>query len=119
MRHLSNQGADLRRDGRARRLPARQPSPVIPEATPLPCDHGPRFDDDKGILPSGPDSREPRPEDSVGRPETGTDRAALADGELMAEGEDLDLQRSSGTEDGREEREQGVKDGCHGVDRPR
>ncbi len=40
--------------------------------------------------------RTARPQDSIGRPKTGTNRVPLANGELVTESQDLGLRRSSG-----------------------
>jgi hypothetical protein len=56
-RHLSDERADLRGDGRAAwSLPAALPGPEEREAGPLPSDHGRGLDDGDGIRPAVPEA---------------------------------------------------------------
>ena len=61
-----------------------------------PGDDGSRLDEDQSLTPSGPVSREPRPEDAIGRPDARTPDASLIDRQLMSEGEDFELQGKAG-----------------------
>ena len=48
------------------------PSPKQTETLAMPCDDGVGFDENESRAPIGPDARQPSPEDSVRRPESGS-----------------------------------------------
>ena len=75
------------RNGRPTRTTAlAPPRSVEPPASTLPGDHGFGADDPQGVLPAGPDARQPDPEDAVGelQPPSGPSRPQ-DDIELVAE----------------------------------
>jgi hypothetical protein len=64
---------------------------MVSEAFLLPGDHGPRLDEDEGLAPPGPGSREPGPEDAVGRSEVRSSLRSLVDRELVPQRKDFEL----------------------------
>ncbi len=79
-------------------------APVVAAAPFLPLEHGSRPDDKKPIAPTRPQACEPGPEYSVAGFNTKTARSAsLVDGELMAQRNNLQLQREPPAERGAEE----------------
>ena len=103
--------ADLRGD----RWPSgsREPSPMVTKSPPLPGDYRSRLNDDEGVLPPIPDARDPRPDQAVGGSQARAMRLPLVDGELVTQGQDLHLERGSGSEEGGEERSEGSENGKH------
>src|SRR5215470_8693484 len=69
------------------------PSPEQPKAFPVPADDGRGFDDKDAGLPVVPDCAQPSPQQSIGRSQFRSLDGALQNAELMAECEDLELQR--------------------------
>ena len=63
------------------------------KAFPVPADDGRRFDDKDAGLPVVPDRAQPGPQQSIGRSQFRSLDGALQNAELMAECEDLELQR--------------------------
>ena len=80
---------------------------MIAKPSALPGEDGSRLDDHEGLSPPGPEPGEPGPEEAVSGPESRSPHRSLADGELVPEGEDFELQRSSGAKADAEEREEG------------
>ncbi len=77
--HLQDELSDLGIDRRpARPLRSALAAPVETEALAVPVDDGLRLDDHEGFTPSGPQAREPRPEDPVGDSQGDPLSAALA-----------------------------------------
>ena len=68
---------------------------MIAEALALPGDHGRRLNKDQGVPPSGPVTREPRPEDAVRGANLQSPHQSLVDRQLMSQSDDLGLQRES------------------------
>src|SRR5215831_3578837 len=56
-------------------------------------DNGRRFDDKDAGLPVVPDSAQPSPQESIGRSQFRSFDGALQNAELVAESQDLELQR--------------------------
>jgi hypothetical protein len=92
----------------------REASPVVAESAPLPGDDGAGLHEDEDTSPAGPGSGEPGPEEAVGDVDPGSSVAALVDGELVAQGEDLELEGDPRAEAGSEGGEQGEEDSLHG-----
>ena len=64
--HAPDQSLDLRVDGRATSgRAARELGPVLAKAPPLPPQDGVGSDDHEGLLPPGPDSCQPDPEEAI------------------------------------------------------
>jgi len=85
------------------------PSPEQPKAFPVPADDGRSFDDKEAGLPILPDCAQPSPQQSIGRSQFRSFDGALQNAELMAECQDLELQRGpapEGSENGSPERRQ-------------
>jgi len=84
------------------------PRPEQPKALAMPSNHSFRLHDRQGRPPVGPDCRQPHPEDAICRRQLRSLLGcALEDTDLVAEGEDLDLEGRSAAkrrQDGREER---------------
>jgi len=66
------------------------------------------------LLPPGPEPGEPSPEEPVAEAETRSGDRTLVDGELMAEGQDLDLEVEGRTEGRGEEAQQEGQEVGHG-----
>jgi hypothetical protein len=76
--HLPDQGADLGVEGRASSgRTARDPSPILAEASTLPSEHGVRSHDSQRLPPSGPDSGQASPKQTVGLAELRAGRRSL------------------------------------------
>jgi hypothetical protein len=69
-----------------------------------PGDHGVRLHDDEGPAPSGPNPREPGPEDAIGRQDAKSPGCSLVDTELVTKRQDLGLHGGVGPELAPEER---------------
>ena len=77
----------------------------------MPGNHGFRLHDHQGGPPAAPDSRQPRPEDAICRCQLRSLLGcALEDTDLVAEGEDLELEGRSATEGRQERREERFED---------
>ena len=74
------------------------PSPEQLKAFPLPADDGRRFDDKDAGLPVVPDCAQPGPQQSIGRGQFRSFDGALQNAELVAENQDLELQRRTAPE---------------------
>jgi hypothetical protein len=90
------------------------PGPEQAKATTMPADDGLRFDDVQGRGPVAPRPREPRPERTVCRrqSETWTPRS-VDHGELMAECQDLEVQRRARSSEESRRVEERNEDGRH------
>ena len=70
--------------------------PEEPESPAGPGNHGVRLDDDERVPPARPQLGQAGPEEAVDRPEVWAFRTAMVkDRELLAEGEDLELESSA------------------------
>ncbi len=76
-------GALLGNRGTARHAWLAQLSPVVAEALALPGNDGPGLDECQGIAPAGPEPRQPRPEETIGRVKSRAPDSLLVDGQLM------------------------------------
>ncbi len=77
------------------------PTPEQPKTLAVPANDGLRFDDDDGIHATGPQAIEPHPEEPVDPAQPGQGRPfALEHQQLMAKGNEFELQRSKAWEDG-------------------
>ena len=95
----ANQRTHLFRYRRPPRLTVSNlPSPEQTRAFPVPADDGRRFDDKDAGLPVVPDGAQPGPQQSIGRGQFRAFDGALQNAELMAESEDLKLQRRAAPE---------------------
>ena len=74
------------------------PSPEQPKAFPVPADDGRSFDDKDAGLPVVPNGVQPGPEQSISGSQFRSLDGALENAELMAESEDLKLQRRAAPE---------------------
>src|SRR5262252_2634558 len=98
-RTSSNQRAHLLRYGRPARLTlADLPGPEQTKAFPVPADDGRGFDDKDAGLPVVPDGAQPGPQQAIRRCQFGSLDRALQNAELMAEGQDLQLERRAAPE---------------------
>src|SRR5262249_2751186 len=108
--HGANQLAHLFRHGRPPRLTVSDlPGPEQAKAFPMPADDGRGFDDKDAGLPVAPDGAQPSPQESIRRSQFRSLDGALQNAELMAEREDLQLQRRpapEGSENGGQESRQ-------------
>jgi hypothetical protein len=106
--HLANQLADVFWNSRSPGLATPDlPGPEQPEALAVPGDHRLRLNDDEGGAPIGPNPGQPCPEKAIGGGQFRPLHRALEDGELVTQGEDLQLKGCTATEDGQHGREQG------------
>jgi hypothetical protein len=100
--HSADQIANLYRHGRTPGLaPSNFPPPKQAKALPVPADHRGWLDEEKTGFPVPPDLAKPGPEESIGWGELRPLHRALQNAELMAEGEDLQLQRRTAPEGGK------------------
>jgi hypothetical protein len=60
----------------------------------MPADDGGRADDQQGVLPAGPASRQPDPEQPVARPEAGPSNRPPQNRQLLSEGQVFGRQRA-------------------------
>jgi len=95
---------------------AAETGPVIAKPPALPGDDRSRLNDDECLSPPEPEAGEPGPEEAVGGPEARPLQGALADGQLMAEREDLKLHGGSGAQARAEEREECGEDRRHWIE---
>ena len=86
---------------------------MISEALTLPGNDCAWAHEDEGVLPPGPGLRQPDPEDAVCWPELWLGSCSLVDGKLVAQREDLELQRKAGAKNGKHAREEGNNHGTH------
>jgi hypothetical protein len=117
---MSDERADLRRDGRtARPGPAALPGPEELEGGPLSPDHRLGLDDGDRLRPVVPHAGEQGPEEPVGSPETWARCGALEDGQLIAQREVLEHQGAVASDPAEEAGEdQGEHGGHHRSGRP-
>jgi len=114
-RHRPNQRPDVPCDRGATPLVPALPGPKEAEAATMPGDDGLGFHDDDGLAPRTPDMRDPDPQEPIRLRQPHAPRTrAFQDVELVAQRQDLELQRRPrahrGT-DGQEDRHEG---GPHG-----
>jgi hypothetical protein len=96
------QSLDLGVDGRATSgRAARESGPVLAKASPLPPQDGIRSDDHERLLPPGPDSGQPDPEEAITPAERRPGHRSFVHGELLMQGEILEGQLAvAATEEG-------------------
>jgi len=114
--HLNDELSDLGGDsGPAGSLRSTLPTPVEAETPPVPAEEGFRLDEDEGSTPSGPDSGQPNPQQSIGaaKLDSPSRELALEDEELMAKREHLGLECGSAAEQRSERRKSGQKGRSH------
>ncbi len=87
---------------------------MVAEPTTLPGDHGARLDEDENISPARPGPGEPRPEEAISDVGPGSPVAPPVDGELVAQGEYLELEGGPRAEASANGSEKGDQDGFHG-----
>ena len=87
---------------------------MLAESPPLPGDDGARLDEDQNILPAGPLPGQPCPKQSIGELRSRSRGAPAVDCELVAQREDLELERDPRLETGAEGGEDGEQDFLHG-----
>jgi len=91
--HTPDQSLDLRVDGRATSCrPARELGPVLAKAAPLPSQDSVRSHDHEGLLPPGPDSGQPDPEEAITSAEGWPGHRSFQHGELLTQGQILEGQ---------------------------
>jgi hypothetical protein len=86
-----------------------QAPPMVTKSLLLPGDHGAGLHKRQGMLPAGPQTRQPDPEETVGGMEPGPRYGALIDGHLVAEGDDFKLQSKTRTEQSRQKGQESRK----------
>jgi len=89
------------------------PPPVQTKPAAVPADHGLRPDEDECMAPSGPEPRQPHPEDSIGGSESNSSPCALAlqYNKLMAKGDHLGVERGLAPQETPERAEKGREGG--------
>jgi hypothetical protein len=91
--HAPDQSLDLGVDGRATSgRAARELGPVPAKAPPLPPQDGVGSDDHEGLLPPGPDSGQPDPEEAINSAEGRPRHRSFVHGELLTQGQILEGQ---------------------------
>jgi hypothetical protein len=114
-RHLADEILDLLGDRRATwTRSAGELDPVLAELPASPSDHRRRPHDDEHLAPAGPEPGERGPEEAFAEAESRPGDEALVHGQLMAEGEDLDLEVEGRTEGRGQEPEQEGQEVEHG-----
>ena len=100
--HTPDQSLELRVDGRATSgRTARESGPVLTKASPLPPQDGVGSDDHEGLLPPGPDSGQPDPEEAITSAERRSRHLSFVYGELLTQGQILEGQVAvAATEEG-------------------
>ena len=105
-RHRTDEGADVRGDGRAAGLgPAALPGPEEPEPGPLPPDDGLGLDDGDDLRPAVPQTGEQDPKQAVGGAQAWARRGPVENGQLMPQREVLEHQGALGPKSEEEARE--------------
>src|ERR1700685_2342175 len=97
--HFADQIDDLARYRGAAQPMAALPSPVRTEYFPVPGDHSFRVDDHQCGSPAAPTTREAKPQQAIGGPQTAamTTTGSSENQELMPQGKNLSLQRCAGS----------------------
>jgi hypothetical protein len=91
--HTPDQSLDFRIDGRATSgRTARELGPVLTKTTPLPSQHSVRSHDYEGLLPPGPDSGQPDPEEAINSAEGRPHHRSFVHEELLTQGQILESQ---------------------------
>jgi hypothetical protein len=83
------------------------PHPEEAEALAVPADDGRYLDNEEARLPVTPDRAQPGPQQSIGRCQFRSLDGALQHAELMAESEDLHLERRTAPEGGEKRGQEG------------
>jgi hypothetical protein len=87
---------------------------VVTEPAPLPGDDRGRLNEDQGTAPACPGPGEPCPEEPIGELGASTRVAPLVDGELVAQGEDFDLEGEPPAEAAAHRHDEREENGLHG-----
>ena len=100
--HSADEAADLERHRRPPRSPDPEfPYPVFSKTFPVPANHGFRLHDGQGIQAAGSQAIEPNPKYVVeGCEPKPPVLLSLKDGQLVAQGEDLELELATGPKPG-------------------
>ena len=105
--HRSNQGSDVRRDGRSPQLsPSHLPCPEEAKALAMPADHRLRLDNDGARLPIRPSRRQPGPQESISGRQLRPLHRPLQNTKLVTKGQNLKLKRGSLAKESQESRRQ-------------
>jgi hypothetical protein len=80
------------RDGATSGRTARELGPVLAKTTPLPSHDSVRSHDHEGLLPPGPDSGQPDPEEAINSAEGRPRHRSFVHGELLTQGQILESQ---------------------------
>jgi hypothetical protein len=78
------------------------PGPKQSESLAMPGDNGFRFNNNESRAPLGPEAKEPNPDESVPRSESGTVGGTFQDDDLMSQSEDFGLERKARSKAGEE-----------------
>ena len=114
--HLSDQGGELRVDGRAAHpRPAGEPRPVLTEATALPPQDRVGRHDDQSLLPAGPDSGQPDPQEAIHRAQSGARHRSFVHGELLAQGQVLEGELAGAAAEEGEKTKQTFSGSCQAI----
>jgi hypothetical protein len=91
--HTADQSLDLRVEGRATSgRTARELGPVLAKTTPLPSQDSVRSHDHEGLLPPGPDSGQPDPEEAINSAKGRPRHRSFVHGEVLTRGQILESQ---------------------------
>ena len=114
--HLSNQPANFLAHTRPAGTTAPTlPGPIETESLAVPGDDRFRLHDKQRRAPLRPEARQPNPEQSVRRVQTKpVELRSLEDSYLVAESQDLDLQRGASAKPGGDTNDQGNEGSQHG-----
>jgi hypothetical protein len=112
--HLADQGLELRVDRRAAYpRPAGEPGPVLTEAAALPPQDRVGRHDDQSLLPAGPDSGQPHPQEAIHRAQSGARHRSFVHGELLAQGQVLEGELAGAAAEEGEKTKQVEQEGDH------
>ena len=113
--HVADQSADLFRcHGTSNKSIAAPPIPVEAESSSMPSDNRLRLDQDDGLAPLGPEAMKGNPKEPVRGPKRDSSSlGSLENGQLVAEGQNFNLQRGPCSKRGEQPGEQRCQDSAH------
>ncbi len=112
--HLPNDSSNLGLDSRpAKTLCPRSDSPKRTRSGSMPGDYGFRLNNGQGIGPSGPKLAEQNPKHAISHPQSRARMFPLKYAQLLTQGNDLEAEVVTGTEEGTEKGEESLEKWNH------
>lgn len=99
LRQAANQVTNFLTDFRPAGVSARSPAPIPAERGPVPSDHSVRLDDNKRVLPAGPERAKCDPEQPIMYVQRWSRSFPFENNDLLAKSKDLQSKISAGTEE--------------------